>query len=131
MVPYLVVGVQVRKTLHILTVCYESYVGIMMNLVESLEKYHPEVPVRMLSLNLSDESKEKLSFHSNISFIDDNFSDFKNFEEERAYCESCRTWNIKEILIETCSDVFYLDGDVYLEDDIYKLFEFFSFYQFH
>jgi hypothetical protein len=116
----------VGKTLQILTVCNEPYVDIMMNLIVSLETYHPEVPVKMLSLNLSDESKKRFRCHSNISFIDDTYSDFKNFEEERAYCESCRTWNTKNILSETCSDVFYVDGDVYLEDNVYDLFDFFE-----
>tara|TARA_B100000214_G_scaffold188698_1_gene136232 strand:+ start:540 stop:1184 length:645 start_codon:yes stop_codon:yes gene_type:complete len=116
-----------KDNLIILTVCNEPYVKIMVSLIETLNRFHPEIPVRMLSLNLSDESKKMFSeMHSNISFIDDGFSDFKDFQEERAYCESCRTWNIREILEETSKNVFYLDGDVYLEDRIDGLLEFFE-----
>ena len=99
----------------------------MSNLIESLNRHHPEVHVKMLALNLSVNSKDMFKeIHSNISFIEDNYSSFLDFEEERAYCESCRTWNIKDILNETNSDVFYLDGDVYLEDNLYELFDFFE-----
>ena len=111
--------------LKILTVCNEPYVHIMMNLIQSLNDHHPEVPVEMLALNLTQDSKDKfLDVHDNISFVDDDYSSFANFEEERAYCESCRTWNIKRILLESDSNVFYLDGDVYLEDSIEELFDF-------
>jgi hypothetical protein len=113
--------------LQILTVCNEPYTKIMIHLIRSLSVYHPEVPVKMLALNLSDKSKGLfLDAHSNLTFIDDKYQDFKNFEEERAYCESCRTWNIKNMLSESSSDVFYLDGDVYLEDNLYELFDFFD-----
>jgi hypothetical protein len=99
----------------------------MVNLIKSLEKFHPNICVIMLALNLSDDSKDLfLKSHSNIKFIDDTFSSFKNFEEERAYCESCRTWNIKNLLKTSDKDVFYVDGDVYLKDDICELFEFFD-----
>ena len=115
------------KNLQILTVCNESYTKIMMNLIKSLFLYHPEVPVKMLALNLSDKSMQLfLNAHSNLSFIEDNYTTFANFEEERAYCESCRTWNIKNLLSDTSTDVFYLDGDVYLEDNLYDLFDFFK-----
>jgi len=117
----------VGATTQILTVCNEPYVKIMIHLIRSLATYHPEIPVKMLALNLTDESKQVLlDEHSNLIFIDDDYRNFKNFEEERAYCESCRTWNIKELLHKTCSDVFYLDGDVYLEDSLYELFDFFE-----
>ena len=116
-----------KDNLIILTVCNEPYVKIMLSLIETLSRFHPEVPVRMLSLNLSNSSKQLFSkMHANISFVDDNFSDFKDFQEERAYCESCRTWNIRGILEETNKNVFYLDGDVYLEDSIDGLLEFFE-----
>lgn len=117
----------VGQSLQILTVCNEPYTKIMIHLIKSLELYHPEVPVKMLALNLSDESKQLLlNEHSNLMFIDDSYEAFENFEEERAYCESCRTWNIKRLLSESCMDVFYLDGDVYLEDNLYDLFDFFE-----
>ncbi|MDB4337433.1 putative nucleotide-diphospho-sugar transferase [bacterium] len=113
--------------LKILTVCNEPYVNIMVNLIQTLNDYHPEIPIEMLALNLTEESKEKFTeLHDNIEFIDDDYDDFANFEEERAYCESCRTWNIKKILMETNSNVLYLDGDVYLEDSIEELIEFFE-----
>jgi len=113
--------------LKILTVCNEVYVNIMVCLIQTLEKYHPELPVEMVALNLSQNSKNKFSnMHSNLSFVDDYYSDFLNFEEERAYCESCRTWNIKRILKESEFNVFYIDGDVYLEDHIDELLEFFK-----
>ena len=113
--------------LKILTVCNEPYVNIMVNLIQSLSDYHPSIPVEMLSLNLSEESKKKFSeIHDNIIFVDDDYSSFSDFEQERAYCESCRTWNIKRILTETDCSVFYLDGDVYLEDSIDELFDFFK-----
>ncbi len=116
-----------KDNLIILTVCNEPYVKIMVSLIETLNRFHPEIPVRMLSLNLSDNSKRIFSeIHSNIIFIDDNFSDFKDFQEERAYCESCRTWNIRSLLEETSKNVFYLDGDVYLEDSIDGLLDFFE-----
>jgi hypothetical protein len=113
--------------LQILTVCNEAYTKIMIHLIKSLSLYHPEVPIKMLALNLSDTSKQLfLDAHSNLTFIDDKYQGFKNFEEERAYCESCRTWNIKDMLSESSADVFYLDGDVYLEDNLYDLFDFFE-----
>ena len=113
--------------IQILTVCNEPYVNIMRNLVESLYEFHPNLSLTMLALNMSNKSKKLLlSFHTNIRFIDDNYKDFKDFEEERAYCESCRTWNIKHLLNESSKDVFYLDGDVYLEDSISDLFDFFQ-----
>ena len=116
-----------KYNLVILTVCNEPYVKVMKNLIETLEEFHPEVPVKMLALNLSTESKNYFaSLHNNISFIDDNYSDFDGFHEERAYCESCRTWNIKDLLRSTGKNVFYLDGDVYLEDKIDELFDFFN-----
>lgn len=116
-----------KESLVILTVCNEPYVKVMKNLIESLEKFHPELPVMMLSLNLTKESKDYFSkIHNNISFIDDNYSDFEGFHEERAYCESCRTWNIKSLLRSTGKNVFYLDGDVYLENRIDDLFDFFQ-----
>jgi len=118
---------RMKNNLIILTVCNEPYVNIMVSLIETLNKFHSELPVRMLALNLSNDSKEKFSkLHSNITFVDDYYDDFKNFQEERGYCESCRTWNIRSILEETDKNVFYLDGDVYLKGQLYELFDFFE-----
>ena len=77
---------EMKDKLIILTVCNEPYVNIMVSLIETLNRFHPEIPVKMLALNLSDESKALFSgMHKNISFIEDKFSDFKDFQEERAY----------------------------------------------
>jgi hypothetical protein len=99
------------------------YIPITINLVKSLNAFHPEIGFYLLTVNLSEEERKYLkSLHSNITLVEDN-GEFNDFYHEKCYCAHNRTWHMPKLMEEHSHNIFWLDADVYLRGDLDELFQ--------
>lgn len=125
------------KDFEILTVTNSPFLDIVKKMLVSFNKYHPEIKVNVVCVNMDEEEYEKIrSYHDNVNIIKFN-KKFKKFggarelgpsdkDHEQGYCTSCRSWYALDIMEETGKSVFYLDADVHTKgnlNDLFKMFE--------
>jgi len=99
------------------------YLPITVDLVHTLNTFHPEVKLCLLTVNLTTEEKSNLrNMHSNIELIEDN-GEFDTFYHEKCHCAHNRTWHMPKLMSERNCNIFWLDADVHLRGDINELFD--------
>ena len=113
----------VKENTVFLSTTNSRYLPITVNLVRTLNQFHPEVKLCLLIVNLTEDEKESLvNMHSNIELIEDN-GEFDDFYHEKSHCAHNRTWHMPKLMEDYGYSIFWLDADVYLKDDINELFE--------
>lgn len=107
----------------ILSTTNSRYIPITNNLITTFNKFHPEIKFYLIGVNLTDEEKVSLkALHSNLTIIEDN-AEFENYHHEKCYCAHNRTWHMPKLMEENEFNIFWMDADVYLKDDINELFD--------
>ncbi len=110
-------------SMEFLTATNSKYIFIAAKCLGSFNQYHPDIKFNLVCVNTNEKEVEFLKQkHSNLNIIRENLS-FESEGHERGYCICSRIWNIKKILKETENDVFYVDADVFLKDNVSELFE--------
>ena len=113
----------IKENTVFLSTTNSRYLPITVNLVRTLNQFHPEVKLCLLIVNLTEDEKESLKgMHSNIELIEDN-GEFEDFYHEKCHCAHNRTWHMPKLMEYHGYNIFWLDADVYLKDNINELFE--------
>tara|TARA_R100000234_G_scaffold40732_1_gene24395 strand:- start:5289 stop:5939 length:651 start_codon:yes stop_codon:yes gene_type:complete len=113
---------KVKQNTMMLTTTNSRYIPIASKLLKTFNDFHPEILFCLLGVNLSDEEKNFLySLHSNLKIIDDN-QEFDNFHHEKCYCAHNRTWQMPDLMEKYKCNIFWMDADVFLKDNIDELF---------
>ena len=118
-----------------LSVCNSPYVDIVKPLLVSLDRFHGEIKLFLVCVNMSREEISSLELlHNNMKviieerFFEKKYSTMprsagpKDHGHEEGYCTSCRSWFMRDIMECTGLSVFYLDADVFLKEPIDELF---------
>tara|TARA_R110000824_G_scaffold118226_8_gene270421 strand:- start:163 stop:810 length:648 start_codon:yes stop_codon:yes gene_type:complete len=99
------------------------YIPITINLLKTLNNFHPEIGFYLLIVNLTEEEKKFLkSLHSNLTLVEDN-GEFNDFHHEKCHCAHNRTWHMPKLMKEHGYNIFWLDADVYLKGNLDELFQ--------
>jgi len=107
----------------ILSTTNSRYIPITNNLITTFNKFHPEIKFYLIGVNLTDKEKASLkALHSNLTIIEDN-AKFENYHHEKCYCAHNRTWHMPKLMKENKFNIFWMDADVYLKDNINELFD--------
>lgn len=107
----------------ILSTTNSRYIPVAKNLLTSFNRFHPEIKFYLLGVNLTDKEKAYLKpLHSNLTIIDDN-AEFEDLHHERCYCAHNRTWHMPKLMEDHKFNIFWMDADVYLKDNINELFD--------
>tara|TARA_R100000734_G_C3317484_1_gene110663 strand:+ start:212 stop:868 length:657 start_codon:yes stop_codon:yes gene_type:complete len=106
----------------ILTTTNETYVPIVINLLDSFSKFHPEIHIFVSCVNVSEKSIQRLkSTNKNTSFLVENLK--LDPLAEKNYCAHNRTLWLPKLMEEHKRDFFWLDADIMLKDNIGEFFE--------
>jgi len=117
-----------------LTVTNAPFIPIAENLVKSLNKFHPNISLYLVCVNMNDDEIDYIKgMHDNLHpiVVRKKFKKFSGIRElgpqdkdhEEGYCTSCRSWFMLDIMKKENKSVFYLDADVYLRGSIEELFK--------
>ena len=107
----------------VLTTTNSKYIPIVSGLLETFWKFHPEIKMCVLCVNLKESEKQHLNnLHSNLILIEDNHK-FPNEHVERNYCAHNRTWFMPALMKKYKCNIFWLDADVQLKGKIDPLFD--------
>lgn len=113
-----------------LTVSNSPYVSVAENLVKSAEQYHPEILFEFYGINLTENNIIRLNeIHNNIKVYNTE-KYFDDVSLEALYANSIgRTSSIKKSM-ERSYDILYFDGDMVINNNLNKMFEFIDDYDF-
>ena len=110
----------------ILTTTNEKYVPVVSKLLESFNKFHPEIHIFVSCVNVKHESIEKLRLlNENTTFLVENYN-FETIDHEKNYCAHNRVWLMPDLMSKLKCDLFWLDADIFLKGKIDRFFDWLS-----